>query len=116
MVFPKRQQYKGYKRICQHFFINFCTKFFINSFNIHNIVKKHFKFAKKKKKKRNIISKVNKELEKGIKENSVLDGIDFAIQKIKEKANHSSQGFDFLVGNALKRDKKGLKFTKKAIL
>lgn len=41
------------------------------------------------------------------KENSVLDGIDFAIQKIKEKANHSSQGFDFLVGNALKRDKKG---------
>ncbi|WP_418185503.1 TIGR02757 family protein [Aliarcobacter vitoriensis] len=41
------------------------------------------------------------------KENSVLEGIDFVIQKIKEKANYSSQGFDFLVGNSLKRDKNG---------
>src|SRR5574344_1216703 len=40
-------------------------------------------------------------------ENSVLEGIDFVIQKIKEKANYSSQGFDFLVGNPLKRDKNG---------
>ena len=39
--------------------------------------------------------------------NSVLEGIDFVIQKIKEKANYSSQGFDFLVGNPLKRDKNG---------
>lgn len=40
-------------------------------------------------------------------ENSVLEGIDFVIQKIKQKANYSSQGFDFLVGNPLKRDKNG---------
>ena len=40
-------------------------------------------------------------------ENSVLEGIDFVIQKIKEKANYSSFGFDFLVGNPLKRDKNG---------
>lgn len=39
------------------------------------------------------------------KESSVLEGIDFLIQKIKSKANYSSQGFDFLVGNLLKRDK-----------
>ncbi len=42
------------------------------------------------------------------KDNSVLEGIDFVIKKIKEKANYTSQGFDFLVGNVLKRDKKGL--------
>lgn len=40
-------------------------------------------------------------------EKSVLEGIDFVIQKIKKEANYSSQGFDFLVGNPLKRDKKG---------
>lgn len=40
-------------------------------------------------------------------ENSVLEGIDFVIQKIKETANYSSFGFDFLVGNPLKRDKNG---------
>ena len=40
-------------------------------------------------------------------ENNVLEGIDFVIQKIKEKANYSSGGFDFLVGNPLKRDKNG---------
>ncbi|WP_026804277.1 TIGR02757 family protein [Aliarcobacter lanthieri] len=45
---------------------------------------------------------------KGYKnENNILEGIDFVIQKIKEKSNYSSQGFDFLVGNPLKRDKKG---------
>ena len=38
-----------------------------------NMVEKPFKFAKSLYKKRNIISKVNKELEKGIKENSVLE-------------------------------------------
>ncbi|QKF73976.1 DUF2400 domain-containing protein [Aliarcobacter faecis] len=41
------------------------------------------------------------------KDNCVLEGIDFVIQKIKLKANYSSQGFDFLIGNPLKRDKKG---------
>ncbi|HJE03134.1 hypothetical protein AAX26_01390 [Aliarcobacter thereius] len=41
------------------------------------------------------------------KEKNVLEGVDFLIEKIKEKANYSSQGFDFLVGNALKRDKQG---------
>ena len=38
-----------------------------------NAIEKPFKFAKNLYKKRNIISKVNKELEKGIKENSVLE-------------------------------------------
>ena len=41
------------------------------------------------------------------KEKNVLEGVDFLIGKIKEKANYSSQGFDFLVGNTLKRDKQG---------
>lgn len=41
------------------------------------------------------------------KENSVLEGIDFTIQNIREIANFSSHGFDFLVGNLLKRDKQG---------
>ncbi|OCL82709.1 TIGR02757 family protein [Arcobacter porcinus] len=41
------------------------------------------------------------------KEKNVLEGVDFLIGKIKEKVNYSSQGFDFLVGNALKRDKQG---------
>ena len=42
-------------------------------FLLPNMVEKPFKFAKNLYKKRNIISKVNKELEKGIKENSVLE-------------------------------------------
>lgn len=42
-------------------------------FLLPNIVEKPFKFAKNLYKKRNIISKVNKELKKGIKENSVLE-------------------------------------------
>ncbi|RXJ94741.1 TIGR02757 family protein [Arcobacter sp. AHV-9/2010] len=40
-------------------------------------------------------------------ENSVLEGIDFVIKKIKEESNYSSAGFDFLVGNSFKRDKNG---------
>lgn len=41
------------------------------------------------------------------KGNSVLEGIDTLIQKIYQVANHKSQGFNFLVGNPIKRDKKG---------
>ncbi len=42
------------------------------------------------------------------KENNVLDGIDFLIQKIRLTSSYSSKGFDFLVGNPLKRDKNGI--------
>ena len=42
-------------------------------FLLPNVIEKPFKFAKKLYKERNIISKINKELEKGIKENSVLE-------------------------------------------
>ena len=42
-------------------------------FLLPNVIEKPFKFAKKLYKKRSVISKVNKELEKGIKENSVLE-------------------------------------------
>lgn len=41
------------------------------------------------------------------KENSVLDGIDTLIKQIRSSSNYSSKGFDFLVGNLLKRDKNG---------
>jgi len=41
------------------------------------------------------------------KDNSVLEGIDYLIQKIHSVANYKSQGFNFLVGNPFKRDKKG---------
>lgn len=41
------------------------------------------------------------------KENSVLEGIDFVIKNIYKVANFNSQGFSFLVGNPLKRDKNG---------
>ena len=42
------------------------------------------------------------------KENSVLDGIDTLIKQIRSSSNYSSKGFDFLVGNVLKRDKNGV--------
>lgn len=42
------------------------------------------------------------------KENSVLDGIDILIKQIRSFSNYSSKGFDFLVGNVLKRDKNGV--------
>ena len=42
-------------------------------FLLPNVIEKPFKFAKKLYKERNIISKINKELEKGIKENSILE-------------------------------------------
>ena len=42
-------------------------------FLLPNVIEKPFKFAKKLYKERSIISKINKELEKGIKENSVLE-------------------------------------------
>lgn len=42
------------------------------------------------------------------KGNSVLEGIDTLIQNIYKVANHNSQGFNFLVGNPLKRDKQGV--------
>lgn len=42
------------------------------------------------------------------KENSVLDGIDTLIKQIRCSSNYSSKGFDFLVGNVLKRDKNGV--------
>ena len=42
-------------------------------FLLPNVVEKPFKFARNLYKRRNIISKVNKELKKGIKENSILE-------------------------------------------
>ena len=42
------------------------------------------------------------------KENNILEGIDALIQKIHNTANHTSQGFTFLISSPFKRDKLGL--------
>ena len=42
------------------------------------------------------------------KENNILEGIDALIQKIHSTANHTSQGFTFLISSPFKRDKQGL--------
>ncbi|MFA7069622.1 MAG: TIGR02757 family protein [Sulfurimonas sp.] len=42
------------------------------------------------------------------KENSVLEAIDFVIKTIKNEADYSSFGFDFLISHPMKRDKTGL--------
>ena len=42
------------------------------------------------------------------KENNILEGIDALIQKIHNTANHTSQGFTFLISSPFKRDKQGI--------
>ncbi len=41
------------------------------------------------------------------KENSVLQGLDFLINRIHKVANYESRGFNFLVSKAFKKDKQG---------
>ena len=42
------------------------------------------------------------------KENNILEGIDALIKQIHNTANHTSQGFTFLISSPFKRDKLGL--------
>ncbi len=41
------------------------------------------------------------------KENSVLQGLDFLINRIHKVANYESRGFNLLVSKAFKKDKQG---------
>ena len=68
-------------------------------------IKTIFKTFKKLKKQ----SSLNEIFLEGYKTNSsVLEGLDFLINKIHELANYKSQGFTFLVSSPLKRDKNGV--------
>lgn len=72
---------------------------FQNSFDVISVFKT-FRRLKQENSLENLFYEVYR------KEASVLQGIDFLIEKIHKLARYESQGFNFLVSNPLKKDKK----------